>query len=511
VIEFSHTNRFINGIAHCPFCNSVATQKAGFYKCKNTLCAEDGFEPIQNSYDQIDATSSSVNEIIGPLICENLGATFSTMQNDASTLLIIDFKLDSPYWIALTEHFGNSFHFHAGRIPTVVKSATPDNQAEFVNGLLDTAGFCNAGGWVPRKGQNSDIRQRFYFQIVKNWPLVVDIDNFMRKYFQTPIQTIDWGHPNIRDGNLTEALAGKTSAYAREHQIKIYPEYLNKFEFRISSKKAMFQELLNHNIEGNFTNAEDWFPPKRITTLRSHHPDEDNPRLPPEVRRHFDASWQLNLALGCEYLLELQSRAQVPDAFLLTGDLSDNRTLDQVLLDQSLARPVIPFELKKNPIVNRGSARVRATEELEFATYPILKEFYDAEYFHNRADEGEFYITSNLTLSSFIRDTNTDFLGIYDDLADHKIRPDLVGFDKLSKRIIFIESKVDVLDLRMVGQLLAYCLVANPEEAHLISTKPLSTRLLNTLSAGADILEYSEGRKIVIGRLNSNGVSNYDF
>ena len=433
------------------------------------------------------------------------------MQNDASTLLIIDFKLDSPYWLQLTQDLGNSFHFHTGRIPPSVKSTNSENQTEFVNGLLDTAGFCNAGGWVPRKGQNSEIRQRFYFQIVKNWSLVVDIDNFMRKYFQTPIQTIDWGHPNIRDGNLTEAIAGKTSAYAREHQIKIYPEYLEKFKFRISSKQAMFNELLNHNIKSNFTNTEDWFPPKKITTLRSRHPDEDNLRLPPELRRHFDASWQVNLALGCEYLLELVSKAQVPDAFFYTGDLGDNRSLDQVLVDQSLARPDIPFEPKKNPIVNKGGARIRPTEELEFATYPVLKEIFDSEYFQGQEDEGEFYITSNLTLSSFLRDTDSDFLGIYDDLADHKIRPDLVGFDKRSKRLIFIESKVDVLDLRMVGQLLAYCLVANPEEAHLISTKPLSTRLLNTLSAGADILEYSAGRKIVIGRLHSDGVSNYDF
>ena len=29
-------------------------------------------------------------------------------------------------------------------------------------------------------------------------------------------------------------------------------------------------------------------------------------RIPKELRRHFDAEWQINLVLGCKYLEEIQ-------------------------------------------------------------------------------------------------------------------------------------------------------------------------------------------------------------
>jgi hypothetical protein len=474
-------------------------------------CAQTDFTPVQSSYDQVTSTVESISNVIGPFLSENLNTTFSTIQNDSSTLLIIDFDLASTTWLALSQQIGNSFHYHEGRIPVTVHETTLENKTEFVNGLLDTAGFCNAGGWVPRKGENSEVRQRIYFQIVKNWRLVVEIDNFLRKYFQVPIQTIDWGHPNIRDSNLKEASSGKTAAYGREHQIKIYPEYLSIFTFRISSKKNMFDELHEHNSLGRFKNSEDWFPPKKVSKLNSHHPDEENHRMPLEVRRHFDAFWQINLALGCSYLKDMESRAVVPEAYKFTGNLQDERSVEQVLLDQSRERPIIPFELRQVTDAKHGTTRARSAEDLEFATYPILKELFDAKYFKESRSQGEFYVTSNITLGAFIKESDTEFLNTYDYLADYKIRPDLVGFDKLTKKVIFIESKVDVLDLRMVGQLLAYCIVANPDEAHLISTKPLSTRLLNTLSAGADILEYSPGRKITIGKLEAGAIKYYEF
>ena len=53
VIEFSHTNKTISGIAHCPECNAVATQKKQFYTCKNPKCGASGFVPNQKVYDQL--------------------------------------------------------------------------------------------------------------------------------------------------------------------------------------------------------------------------------------------------------------------------------------------------------------------------------------------------------------------------------------------------------------------------------------------------------------------------
>lgn len=42
---------------------------------------------------------------------------------------------------------------------------------------------------------------RVYFEIPQNWELVTDFCNLL-KSVDIPVQNIDWGHPNMRDGNL---------------------------------------------------------------------------------------------------------------------------------------------------------------------------------------------------------------------------------------------------------------------------------------------------------------------
>ena len=75
-----------------------------------------------------------------------------------------------------------------------------------------------------------------------------------------------------------------------------------------------------------------------------------------------------------------------------------------------------------------------------------------------------------------------------------------------SKKLIFVESKVDALDMRMVGQLIGYCLVAQPKEAFLLSTQSLSPRLVNALSAKPEVLIYGNGQRIQIGQIKGKNV-----
>ena len=511
VIEFSHTNKSVSGIAHCPKCNSVATQKNKFYSCKNPECGHTGFEPIQNTYDQVTETKESINKTIIPFLQVELDFEVSVMANQSITLLILDFKTADKGWIELTDLLGTQFHFHSGHIPKKVSSYEKKLQIEFINGMLDTSGFCNSGGWLPRKGIKSEIRQRVYFQVVRNWSLTVEIDNFLRNEFEIPIQTIDWGHPNIRDANLVDAQSGKSSAFAREHQLKVYPEYLKQFKFRISSKQKMFQELLKHNVDSGFANKEDWFPPKKINSFKPHHPDEQNPRMALSVRKHFDAFWQINLALGCKYLGELAQSALNPEVFALTGELDNPNSASIVEQEIEKIRPVIviksnaSFPSLKKPNSNSKNSSVRSKEDLELATYPILKNYFDSKYFPDKK-LGEFHITNFSTLSSFMKNQPDDFIQLFEECEEYKIRPDLVGFDKNDKKLIFVESKVDTLDMRMVGQLLSYCLVARPKEAFLLSTQLLSPRLLNALSSKPEVLNYGDSQRIQIGQIKGKVV-----
>ena len=502
VIEFSHTNKTIAGIAHCPSCDAAATQKNKFYSCKNPNCGESGFEPNQKIYDQQIETKLSIQEAIIPFLSEALVFKYFLMESPSVTQLVLDFEKNKQDWKMLAKLFGKEFHFHSGSIPDEVSKFNSECKIEFVNGLLDTAGFCNAGGWLPRKGSNSEVRQRAYFQLVRNWKLTVEIDNFLRREFNIPIQTIDWGHPNIRDGNLVEAQAGKSSAFAREHQLKVYPEYLQDFEFRISSKQKMFEELRDHNLAGGFSNREDWFPPKKISSFKPIHPDESNLRMAVPVRRHFDAFWQINLALGCTYLSGLAFTAKNSQVFALTGDLTDPGPLSKVEARIEKARPIV----KLHPHANAARKSIgrklagRSKDDLELATYPILKDYYDQKYFSNKS-HGEFHITNFSTLSSFMKDQPEEFIELFEECEEYKIRPDLVGFDVRDSSLIFIESKVDPLDMRMVGQLIGYCLVAQPKEAFLLSTQSLSPRLVNAISAKPDVLNYSGRGRIQIGQI----------
>lgn len=488
----------------------MATQKKKFYTCKNEKCRHSGFDPIQNTYDQVKDTKESISNDIIPFLQKELTFKVSVMANPSITLLILDFDVTDDGWMVLTELLGNHFHFHSGHIPKQISSYEKKLQVEFINGMLDTSGFCNSGGWLPRKGLTSGIRQRVYFQVVRNWKLTVEIDNFLRSEFDIPIQTIDWGHPNIRDANLVEAMAGKSSAFAREHQIKVYPEYLKQFKFRISSKQKMFQELLQHNIDGGFDNKEDWFPPEKIGAFKPLHPDELNPRMAPLVRRHFDAFWQINLALGCEFLEELAQTAVNREVFALTGELDNSNSAISVEKSIEKIRPVVKMKYLSTPIrkkttTNSKNASARSKDDLELATYPILKEYFDAKYFPNKT-QGEFHITNHSTISSFMKDQPDEFIELFEECEEFKIRPDLVGFDKKDKKLIFIESKVDTLDMRMVGQLIGYCLVAQPKEAFLLSTQLLSPRLVNALSAKPDVLNYGDGRRIQIGQIKGKDV-----
>jgi hypothetical protein len=512
VIEFSHTNKTINGIAHCPICNAVATQKNKFFSCKNPECAATGFEPNQNVYNQLVETRWSIKNEIIPFLTSGLKFTDWVITSPSVSQLVLDFDTSQSDWKMLLGILRGEFHFHTGLIPDAVMAFNRENKIEFVNGLLDAAGFCNAGGWVPRKGISSEVRQRAYFQIVRNWKLTVQIDNFLRSEFDIPIQTIDWGHPNIRDSNLIEAQAGKSSAYAREHQLKIYPEYLKHFKFRVSSKQKMFTELIDHNAASGFVQREDWFPPKKIASFKAIHPDESNPRMVLPVRRHFDAFWQINLALGCNYLCDLAETAQNSEVFALTGDLDNPGPVSRVAASIEQIRPKIKFLPKpaKSSVAKAGDFKkgFRAKEDLELATYPLLKKYFDGKYFKDKAD-GEFHITNYSTLSSFMKDQPDDFVQLFEECEEYKIRPDLVGFDVRDSSIIFIESKVDPLDMRMVGQLVGYCLVAQPKEAYLLSTQSLSPRLVNALSAKPDVLNYGDGGRIQIGRIVGEEVDIY--
>ena len=79
-----------------------------------------------------------------------------------------------------------------------------------------------------------------------------------------------------------------------------------------------------------------------------------------------------------------------------------------------------------------------------------------------------------------------------------KIKPDIVGFLRASKKLIFVEVKDEELTIQSIGQLLGYCLVAQPEEAILVSPKEPNMALKMLLTADSSFLQYGRDLRIKI-------------
>ncbi len=508
VIEFSHANEFAKGIAYCPKCGYLATKGNYGLKCKNLECGRIVDPSVKKIYNQPKKTVASLVDVIIPFLRSDISAKYEILGNKSMTLLVIDFSECAEIFNEIATIFNPDLSFDRFHIPEIIYHTTKENKIEFVNGLLDTSGFPSPGGWLNRDGKNGHGRMRVYFQIVRNWHLPVEIDNFLRSEFGLPVHTIDWGHPNIRDSNLKDYFNTRPTSWSREHQVKFFPEYYGEFFFRISSKQALFEELRDHNINVGFDNKEDWFPPSRINKkrIKAYHPGEADFRLPEPVRKHFDAFWQINLAMDCKFLTKFQNDSVNPTYFTLTGDSETSDDIKKtekefdIIRKQKKKEILATIDTEKNKTKKKASTK-RTTKEQ--AMYAPLAEFLGGYLLDSYKESNQVFDTSVSNLNLFLNNGDKGLLKAFEYCKKFRIRPDIVGFLMESGMLVFIEAKITALDLKALGQLMGYCLVAQPEEAILTSTIKPSIALIKILKARPDLLEYGNGKKIKISVFNN--------
>ena len=518
-VEFSHANEFAEGIAHCPSCGWFATQKKGTsdsLTCKNPSCGKAVSSKVKKIYNQPESTVDSLNGVIIPFLKSHIDIKYEISGNKSMTLLIMDFSKNLEMFNLIIGNFGTDTSFDAFHIPSIISKLDKPQKIEFVNGLLDTSGFPSPGGWLNRDGKKGHGRMRAYFQIVRNWHLPVEIDNFLRSEFDLPIHTIDWGHPNIRDGNLEDYFNTRTTSWSREHQVKFFPEYYRQFNFRISSKQSLFNELIEHNAKTIFTEPDDWFPPSNFGKgkLKANHPGENDARIPSPARKHFDAFWQINYAMGCTFLRTLSKSAKAQAAFYSTGDV--NSTVDTIQLEKEYAviREALFQTAKakdsktKTPYLTKPKLKRR---NLEADTYEPLVNFFKPHLTAKFGEKAETFDTSSGNLNAFLKNSDSESLNAFDFCERFRIRPDVVGFLTTTKQLVFIESKVTCLDLTALGQLIGYCMVGQPVNAVLISTQPINPVFLRTLKANPTLLNYGENKNIQIATLVGKDVKFEDI
>ena len=123
--------------------------------------------------------------------------------------------------------------------------------------------------------------------------MVIDIANMLRDV-DIPVQTIDFGHPNFRDGELKKYNEGKQNFWKKEHQVKIFANEFLPVGFNIQHKQSALENLseeLLEFVDPHKTHKFYWEKTARIRS-KPHHPGEYDLSLPIEIRgKHFD-SWQ---------------------------------------------------------------------------------------------------------------------------------------------------------------------------------------------------------------------------
>lgn len=234
----------------------------------------------------VKASLVDIRAIIEPLVGRELIIT----ENRHSTQLSFT-KYNEDYTMReLLRFIGNGVHHRTMTMSEELFDITTDEKRELLRGIADVTGHIRKSNIAY--GQTG--AHRVYIEIPGNWSMVISIAN-MLKDLDIPVQTIDFGHPNFRDGSLKKHNEGKVDFWKKEHQLKIYANEFLPIGFNIKHKQRALEkytsELLQY-LNPETTHKFYWEKKKRVNEPKPIHPGENDPILPNEIReKHFD-SWQ---------------------------------------------------------------------------------------------------------------------------------------------------------------------------------------------------------------------------
>lgn len=232
----------------------------------------------------VKASTVDIRSIVEPLIGRDLTVT----QSKNSTKMTFT-KLNDEYVMReILRLIGNGSHHSTMRMNNELFSISTDEKKALLRGIADVTAYIRKSNIAF--GQ--DGAHRVYIEIPGNWFMVIDIAN-MLKEVDIPVQTIDFGHPNFRDGKLVKYNQGKPNFWKKEHQVKIFANEFMPVGFNIKHKQdalEKYTEELLEFIDPVKTHKFYWEKSVR-RTKKPIHPGENDPSLPQIIRgKHFD-SW----------------------------------------------------------------------------------------------------------------------------------------------------------------------------------------------------------------------------
>lgn len=233
-----------------------------------------------------------IRGIIEPLIGRELIVT----EDRHSTKLSFT-KNNEDYAIReIMRYVGSGVHHRNMTMSDELFLISNDEKLELLRGIADVTGHI-------RRSNNAFGQpgaHRVYIEIPGNWSMVISIAN-MLKDLDIPVQTINFGHPNFRDGQLKKYNEGKVDYWKKEHQLKIFANEFIPVGFNIKHKQRALEQYSNELLEhmGPTQTHKFYWEKSRRNQNKPIHPGENDPSLPIEIRGiHFN-SWQdLAKALG---------------------------------------------------------------------------------------------------------------------------------------------------------------------------------------------------------------------
>jgi len=252
-----------------------------------------GVNAVFNQRDKILISVDAIVNRIGELA----GQTPRKIPAKKNIDIILDLPHNNLLWRNIRALTNNKESFKSIEIHPKIFSASEVIIKEFTRGFADVTAYARKGNVFI------DGRHRIYFEIHNaNWDMPIQLCTLLQSNpLHIPVQTIDWGHPNIRNGNAKEYDKGRHTAWAREHQLKVFAEDFQGIGFRITHKNVILEEMSEYN-KAHYPNSKIKLctPPKRIRQQKVIHPQESSSRLPKKLKdKHFDSYWQVCKELGC--------------------------------------------------------------------------------------------------------------------------------------------------------------------------------------------------------------------
>lgn len=240
----------------------------------------------------VKASAVDIRSIIEPLI----GSSLIVTQTRNSTKL--SFTKDNCNYVIreIVRLIEAGTHHSYMKMNSEIFHFSKEEKKYLLRGIADSTAYIRKSNIAF--GQ--DGAHRVYIEIPSNWYMVIDIANLL-KDVDVPIQTIDFGHPNFRDGNLKKYNEGAKNFWKKEHQIKIFANEFVPIGFNIKHKQEaleLYTEELLEFIDPEKTHKFYWEKPVR-KRIKQSHPGENDECLPIEIRgKHFDSWTELAELLG---------------------------------------------------------------------------------------------------------------------------------------------------------------------------------------------------------------------